>query len=195
MKFDTSKAPKEWSPIAAGRHMAQVCRAIYGLSSAGNKMISLEWQIVENSEDAGKRWRDWVLLERDSGINKLIRMCNAAEPAIVGNAQDPQGLDPESQNSVIEHLLGLVLAVTVKHEKESYTGRQGEEREGVRIRTSRIHPLSGEERDELEEIHGEDGPRLPSDALRNFNGEGLNVPFQIVAGRLQEADTFDDIPF
>jgi hypothetical protein len=196
MKFDTSIEVTDYTPIADGRHTMQIVRAILGTSKAGSTMITLQWKVVgPDDDDKGKTCKEWIAFKDKDGkptqaVKRLVRICRAADPPIVGNAQDPEGLDPEDQASVITHFLGLCLELDTEQEAYEYNG---EERTQVRARN--LYRLTEAQAEALFQEYGEAGPPLPRYALKGFDDSPLDVPFSIVDGKLSDGDDLSDLPF
>jgi len=156
--------------VAEGPHLVYVTAAEKRVSKTGNPMIKCTFTVIDKQDhDEGKEIDEYiVLVETPWGFGKLARLCRSIDPDMPD--ADSGGLDPESQKSINDLLLGQPLALTVQHEHEQWRGRDGKQRQGVKSRVDRFRGegLTDAEKDRLLASYSEGGeqfltPPLPGD--------------------------------
>jgi hypothetical protein len=194
-----SDRDRTYTPIEEGNHICMIHKAVSGMSSAGNRMVALEWKVVgPEDKDKNKRFFDWFVFSenpKDAGTARLIKVCLSA--GIKGCAVDPNGLDPTSQKSVWEHMLGKVIVVRTWQKEEEYQGKTR-----IKIRSGRFYPLNDTDKKAMDKAYGANGPELSSFSYEDLKGNPIHV--EGMSPELDASDPFAssarsvnvaDIPF
>jgi len=204
MGFSTKKGSydEEYTPIVEAWHACFIVAARRQTSRNGKEMMELTLQIIgEGDPDHGRRLREYVVLQATSwGLGKLLRIVSAIQPShdkqIVGIDDDPEGLDPWSQDSLDRWLLRC--ALSVKTVNEDYQNNDGETR--TRTNADDFRPLSkGQVASLKSENNGDLTPPLPNLDSRSRNGgrssySGGGSSYS-GGGSASESFTDDEIPF
>ncbi len=196
----------DYATIGAGRHLMQITKAVLKTSSAGNKMINFEFTVIE-SEFEGAKWKEWITLVKGRHcMGKLARMCIAL--GIQGIDDDPSGINPFDQESILTHLAGAVLDVRV--EMEESQGRDGKTFTNPRVSADDdgFKAPSMDITDKLNAMYESGGPYSGDSLYSDFKGNSLRgngqshggtgeLTYQADHGTAEFDDGFkdSDIPF
>ena len=124
--------------VGPGIHPFVVTNIELGVSSAGNRMVIVDFEVCDRRDPSFGRWsvRDWFVLSNTASKANLSDLVRAVRPGLKKASRDnPQGLDPSSEESWSHHILGGHVVATVVHEDGGMReGRDGIMRKSVRTR-------------------------------------------------------------
>ena len=191
-QFSLDDEYDDFTPIPEDKHPCAISQA-YLLQKSGKTFMTLvlRWTIALG-ENTDRYWFDYIpMIRKPYGFGKLQEICRAC--GIEAIATNPDGLDPYSQTSVHNNLLGALCIVETANKEVP----DREDPEKKRTYTNSLHYLAPTKK-QLKEFKSELGPDgfiLPDDAHNNQHGVdlskgGIDDP---VAGNDGFSD--DGIPF
>lgn len=170
-----------------GEHLTQITKAVVGRSRGGDDMIGFRFTVL-SGESKGATWREYIVLRPTwYGLGRIQDICGAV--GVVGMDDDPKGLNPWSQASVLEHLIGKCAIVRVEHEDGEYNGKPSKNARGVEWQ-----PLPTAVRESMAAKFPNGFPPPPADAFKDWEGYDLQ-PQDDGKGGFDDGFGADDIPF
>jgi hypothetical protein len=133
------------------------------VSSGGNPQVQVDWRVLDG-DFVGAEQRDWITITNAS-MGRVVQLLNAIGVEVPGEEFDSREAVSKWLAGVLEK--GLVCEMIVRN--ESWVGRDGEAREGVKVKGYRP-PSAGSSDVDSDASGFQQGPKT---AESGANGEEL----------------------